>query len=141
VYASRRLKCHKLAAFFAAMLNSQSMGFYSPSPLVQDAKRHSTKVASIDVTISGLDSRHATSIGVDRSCSLSIVLRSCATALLVSACAIASPPSPARFVSGGSVATSRPSEPTHNPTLPQHLTEVAALSKAGYDPSPIYDDR
>nr|WP_284509313.1 error-prone DNA polymerase [Caballeronia sp. GAFFF2] len=56
VYASSWLKCHEPAAFLAAMLNSQPMGFYSPSQLVQDAKRHGVKVASIDVTISGWDS-------------------------------------------------------------------------------------
>lgn len=45
VYASSWLKCHEPAAFLAAMLNSQPMGFYSPSQLVQDAKRHGVKVA------------------------------------------------------------------------------------------------
>ena len=38
------------------MLNSQPMGFYSPSQLVQDAKRHGVEVVPIDVTISGWDS-------------------------------------------------------------------------------------
>ncbi|KWU26347.1 error-prone DNA polymerase [Burkholderia cenocepacia] len=56
VYASSWLKCHEPAAFLTAMLNSQPMGFYSPSQLVQDAKRHGVKVAPLDVTISGWDS-------------------------------------------------------------------------------------
>jgi error-prone DNA polymerase len=49
-YASAYLKCHYLAAFTAAMLNNQPMGFYSPATLVQDAQRHGLKVLPIDVT-------------------------------------------------------------------------------------------
>ncbi|MCX4177359.1 MULTISPECIES: error-prone DNA polymerase [Paraburkholderia] len=56
VYASSWLKCHEPEAFLAAMLNSQPMGFYSPSQLVQDAKRHGVQVLPVDVTISGWDS-------------------------------------------------------------------------------------
>jgi error-prone DNA polymerase len=56
VYASSWLKCHEPEAFLAAMLNSQPMGFYSPSQLVQDAKRHGVCVAPVDVTVSGWDS-------------------------------------------------------------------------------------
>lgn len=56
VYASSWLKCHEPQAFLAAMLNSQPMGFYSPSQLVQDAQRHGVKVLPVDVTISGWDS-------------------------------------------------------------------------------------
>jgi error-prone DNA polymerase len=56
VYASSWLKRHEPEAFLAAMLNSQPMGFYSPSQLVQDAKRHGVVVLPIDVTISGWDS-------------------------------------------------------------------------------------
>lgn len=52
VYASSWLKCHYPAAFLCAMLNSQPMGFYTPSQLVQDAKRHGVKVLPVDVTIS-----------------------------------------------------------------------------------------
>ena len=44
VYASCWIKCHHPAEFLAAMLNSQPMGFYSPSQLVQDAKRHAVEV-------------------------------------------------------------------------------------------------
>jgi error-prone DNA polymerase len=49
-YASAYLKCHYLAAFTAAMLNNQPMGFYSPATLVKDAQRHGLKVKPIDVT-------------------------------------------------------------------------------------------
>ncbi|MFC6307248.1 error-prone DNA polymerase [Paraburkholderia dipogonis] len=56
VYASSWLKCHEPEAFLAAMLNSQPMGFYSPSQLVQDAQRHGVKVLPVDVTISSWDS-------------------------------------------------------------------------------------
>ncbi|MFM0492294.1 helix-hairpin-helix domain-containing protein, partial [Paraburkholderia graminis] len=56
VYASSWLKCHEPEAFLAAMLNSQPMGFYSPSQLVQDAQRHGVKVLPVDVTISGWNS-------------------------------------------------------------------------------------
>jgi error-prone DNA polymerase len=55
-YASSWLKCHEPAAFLCALLNSQPMGFYSPSQLVQDARRHGVVVREIDVTISGWDS-------------------------------------------------------------------------------------
>lgn len=53
VYASAWLKCHEPAVFLCAMLNSQPMGFYSPSQLVQDGKRHGVEVRPVDVTISG----------------------------------------------------------------------------------------
>jgi len=49
-YASAFLKCHYLAAFTAAMLNNQPMGFYSPATLVKDAQRHGLRVLPIDVT-------------------------------------------------------------------------------------------
>jgi len=56
VYASCWLKRHEPEAFLCAMLNSQPMGFYSPSQLVQDAKRHQVKVLPVDVGVSGWDS-------------------------------------------------------------------------------------
>ncbi|MCY0389882.1 error-prone DNA polymerase [Robbsia sp. Bb-Pol-6] len=56
VYASAWLKCHHPAPFLCAMLNSQPMGFYSPSQLVQDAKRHGVAVLPVDVMISEWDS-------------------------------------------------------------------------------------
>jgi error-prone DNA polymerase len=49
-YSSAYLKCHYLAAFTAAMLNNQPMGFYSPATLVKDAQRHGLKVKAIDIT-------------------------------------------------------------------------------------------
>ncbi len=52
-YASSWLKCHEPAAFLAALLNSWPMGFYPPSQLVQDAKRHGIEVRPVDVCISG----------------------------------------------------------------------------------------
>lgn len=54
-YASSWLKCHEPAAFVCALLNSQPMGFYSPSQLVQDARRHDVQVRPLDVTISTWD--------------------------------------------------------------------------------------
>jgi error-prone DNA polymerase len=48
-YASAYLKCHYLAAFTAAMLNNQPMGFYSSSTLVKDAQLHGLRVKPIDV--------------------------------------------------------------------------------------------
>ena len=48
-YASGYLKCHYLAAFTAAILNNQPMGFYSPAVLVRDAQRHGLKVKPIDI--------------------------------------------------------------------------------------------
>ena len=48
-YASAYLKCHYLAAFTAALLNNQPMGFYHPATIVKDAQRHGLKVLSMDV--------------------------------------------------------------------------------------------
>ena len=48
------LKCHEPAAFFAALLNSQPMGFYAPAQLVQDARRHGVDVRPPDVGASAL---------------------------------------------------------------------------------------
>lgn len=55
VYASCWLKCHEPGCFLAAMLNSQPMGFYSPSQLVQDAQRHGVEVRPVDVMESDWD--------------------------------------------------------------------------------------
>jgi len=51
-YFSAWLKCHHSAAFYCALLNSQPMGFYSPSQLIQDARRHKINVLPIDVDTS-----------------------------------------------------------------------------------------
>jgi error-prone DNA polymerase len=55
-YKSSWLKCHEPACFLAAMLNSQPMGFYGPSQLVQDAQRHGVVVLPPDVSSSDWDS-------------------------------------------------------------------------------------
>jgi error-prone DNA polymerase len=55
VYVSAWLKCHHPAAFCAALLNSQPMGFYAPSQLVQDARRHGVEVLPPDVNASDWD--------------------------------------------------------------------------------------
>ena len=49
-YASAWLKCHYLAAFTAALLNNQPMGFYHPSTIVKDAQRHGLRVRPVDIT-------------------------------------------------------------------------------------------
>ncbi|MGB1883797.1 MAG: error-prone DNA polymerase [Gammaproteobacteria bacterium] len=54
-YVSSWLKCHEPAAFTAALLNSQPMGFYAPAQLVQDVQRHGIEVRSADVTVSEWD--------------------------------------------------------------------------------------
>jgi error-prone DNA polymerase len=54
-YASSWLKCHEPECFVAAMLNSQPMGFYSPSQLVQDGKRHGIEFLPSDVSHSDWD--------------------------------------------------------------------------------------
>jgi error-prone DNA polymerase len=55
VYVSCWLKCHEPACFVAAMINSQPMGFYTPSQLVQDARNHRIEVRAIDVMHSNWD--------------------------------------------------------------------------------------
>ena len=51
-YASAYFKVKYLAAFTAAILNNQPMGFYAPAVLVKDAQRHGLKVRPIDIQIS-----------------------------------------------------------------------------------------
>ncbi len=51
-YVSTWLKVHHLAAFYAALLNNQPMGFYSPATLVQDGRRHGLRVRPVDVNCS-----------------------------------------------------------------------------------------
>ncbi|MCX7700334.1 MAG: error-prone DNA polymerase, partial [Gemmataceae bacterium] len=55
VYVSAWLKCYFPAAFCAALLNSQPMGFYAPAQLVADARRHGVEVRPIDVNHSHWD--------------------------------------------------------------------------------------
>jgi len=63
-YLSSWLKCYHPAAFTCALLNSQPMGFYTPSQLVQDAKRHNVTVLTVDINQSDadctLETHHAT---------------------------------------------------------------------------------
>ncbi len=55
VYSSSWLKLHYPAAFCAALLNAQPMGFYSPHSLVQDARRHGVPTLSPDVNESAAE--------------------------------------------------------------------------------------
>ncbi len=55
VYVSCWLKCHEPAAFLCAMLNSQPLGFYDVSELLQDARRHDVEVLPVDVNASDRD--------------------------------------------------------------------------------------
>ena len=57
VYDSAWLKRNEPAAFYAGLLNSLPMGFYSPSQLIQDALRHGIEVRPVDVQASGWDFR------------------------------------------------------------------------------------
>jgi error-prone DNA polymerase len=54
-YSSSWMKCHEPGCFLAAMLNSQPMGFYTASQLIQDARRHGIEVRPVDVTLSAVD--------------------------------------------------------------------------------------
>ena len=71
VYVSSWIKRHHPAAFCAALLNSQPMGFYAPSQLVQDAQRHGVEVLPVDVlasdrecTLEGRDPAPALRLGM-----------------------------------------------------------------------------
>jgi error-prone DNA polymerase len=55
VYTSAWLKRYHPAAFTGALLNSLPMGFYAPSQLVQDARRHGVEVRPPDVQLSEWD--------------------------------------------------------------------------------------
>lgn len=55
VYVSAWLKYHEPAAFTAALLNSQPMGFYAPAQLLRDVRAHGVKVLPIDVNVSEVD--------------------------------------------------------------------------------------
>lgn len=54
-YLSSWIKCHHPAAFYCALLNSQPMGFYSPSQLIQDARRHGVTVFPVDINHSSFE--------------------------------------------------------------------------------------
>lgn len=55
VYVSAWLKCFEPAAFLCGLLNSQPMGFYGPSQLIQDARRHDVEVLPADAAASDWD--------------------------------------------------------------------------------------
>jgi len=55
VYVSAWLKCHYQAAFTAALLNSQPMGFYAPAQLVRNAREHAVELRPVDVNRSRWD--------------------------------------------------------------------------------------
>ena len=52
VYVSSWLKCHYPAAFAAALLNSQPMGFYAPAQIVRCAREHGVEAREADVNYS-----------------------------------------------------------------------------------------
>ncbi len=54
VYASAWLKCYYPAAFTAALLRAQPMGFYAPASLIGDVRRHGVQVRGADVNASGV---------------------------------------------------------------------------------------
>jgi error-prone DNA polymerase len=54
VYASAWLKCYYPAAFTAALLRNQPMGFYAPASLISDVRRHGVRVHGVDVNASGV---------------------------------------------------------------------------------------
>jgi len=56
VYVSAWIKRHEPAAFLAALLNSQPMGFYAPAQLVRDARAHGVEVRGVDVLASQWES-------------------------------------------------------------------------------------
>ncbi|MDG2243321.1 MAG: error-prone DNA polymerase [Rhodospirillaceae bacterium] len=55
-YVSSWLKCHYPAAFTCALLNSQPMGFYASSQIIQDAQRHGVILLPVDINTSEWDS-------------------------------------------------------------------------------------
>ncbi|GAA1508930.1 error-prone DNA polymerase [Agromyces terreus] len=57
VYASSWLKLHYPAAFLAALLRAQPMGFYSPQTLTADARRHGVQTLRPDILRSGVHAR------------------------------------------------------------------------------------
>jgi error-prone DNA polymerase len=54
-YATAWLKCHHPVEFTCALLNAQPMGFYAPSTIVEDARRHGVEVRPVDIQRSDWD--------------------------------------------------------------------------------------
>ncbi len=69
VYVSAWLRLYYPAAFAAALINSQPMGFYSPASLVADARRHGVRILPIDVNHSNWDCSLESTQGVGDPCS------------------------------------------------------------------------
>jgi error-prone DNA polymerase len=69
VYSSAWMKLHYPAAFLAALLNAQPMGFYSPNTLAADAKRHGVELGGPDVNLGAakatLEKDGAVRLGLD----------------------------------------------------------------------------
>jgi error-prone DNA polymerase len=65
VFASSWLKRYYPAAFCAALLKAQPMGFYSPHSLVQDARRHGVEVHTPDLNLSAATATLELAPGVD----------------------------------------------------------------------------
>lgn len=65
VYASSWLKVHHPEHFYAALLASQPMGFYSPASLIEDARRHGVKVTSPSVVYSNVTAEPQETSGID----------------------------------------------------------------------------
>lgn len=61
-YVSSWIKRHHPAAFYCALLNSQPMGFYTPSQLIQDARRHGVTINPVDIN----RSRYEYSLEIDK---------------------------------------------------------------------------
>jgi error-prone DNA polymerase len=55
VYASSWIKVHHPAEFAVALINSQPMGFYSPSTILEDAKKHGVEVRGVSIDVSDWD--------------------------------------------------------------------------------------
>lgn len=109
VYASSWLKLHYPAAFLAALLRNQPMGFYSPQSLTADARRHGVKILRPDILLSQVQSdlealNEGSSTGID-SCLVTVKSHG----------------KPARFVSG-----------TPDPT-PQHRRDANFAVRLGLD--------
>ena len=75
VYVSAWLKKHYPAAFCAALLNSQPMGFYAPAQLVRDARQHGVEIRPIDVNHSDRDATLEPAVGGERPHAIRLGLR------------------------------------------------------------------
>jgi error-prone DNA polymerase len=66
VYASSYLKHYYAPEFYAALLNAQPMGFYSPATIINDARRHEVEVRPVDLAHSEWDSTLEASLEASR---------------------------------------------------------------------------